>query len=166
MMLPETVEWAVHCCWLLAQTDGSSPLARRELAEFFDLPEPYLAKVLRMLVAGGVLASVPGANGGYRLGRPADRVTVLDVVQAVGGDAAMFRCAEIRQRGPVGLTAQQCKKPCSIAMVMHGAERAWRNELAATTVADLIGNAPAASARRAARWLGERARPGLARPGR
>jgi hypothetical protein len=71
-----------------------------------------------------------------------------------------------KTRGPVALTAQQCKKPCGIATVMHGAELAWRNELAATTVADLIGNAPAVSARRAARWLGERARPGLARSGR
>jgi Rrf2 family protein len=166
MMLAETVEWAEHCCWLLAQTDGTSPLARREFAEFFDLPEPYLAKVLRMLVAGGVFVSVPGANGGYRLGRPAAEVTVLEVVQAVGGDEAMFRCSEIRQRGPVGLAAAQCKKPCGIAKVMHSAELAWRNELAATTVADLIGNTPSASARRAARWLGGKERPGLSRLGR
>lgn len=165
-MLPETVEWAAHCCWLLAQTDGSSPLARRELAEFFDLPEPYLAKVLRMLVASGILVSVPGVNGGYRLARPADQVTMLDVVQAVGGGGEMFRCTEIRQRGPVGLTSTQCRKPCGIAGVMHSAELAWRNALAAATVADLIGNAPSASARRAARWLGARARPGLTRPGR
>jgi Rrf2 family protein len=162
MELPETVEWAVHCCWLLAQTDSSSSLARRQLAEFFGLPEPYLAKVLRMLVAGGVLTSVPGVNGGYRLARPAEQITVLDIVQAAGADKKMFRCAEIRQRGPVGLTALQCTQPCGIARVMHGAELAWRNELAATAVADLIASAPAASASRAARWLGGKARPGLA----
>ena len=69
MELPQTVEWALHCCWLLAQTDGS-PVPRRRLAEFFDLPEPYLAKLLKALVAAGVLTSVPGVNGGYRLGRP------------------------------------------------------------------------------------------------
>jgi DNA-binding IscR family transcriptional regulator len=83
-------------------------------------------------------------------------VTVLDVVQAVGSEGTMFRCTEIRQRGPVGLTARQCTKPCGIAKVMHGAELAWRAELAATTVAGLTENSPAASARRAARWLGER----------
>jgi len=63
MELPQTVEWAVHCCWLLAQTDGS-PVPRRRLAEFFDLPEPYLAKLLKTLVAADVLSSVPGVNGG------------------------------------------------------------------------------------------------------
>src|ERR1700684_93964 len=70
MELPQTIEWAVHCCWLLAQTDGS-PVPRRRLAEFFDLPEPYLAKLLKALVAAEVLASVPGVTGGHRR-RPPD----------------------------------------------------------------------------------------------
>jgi Rrf2 family protein len=160
MELPHTVEWALHCCWLLAQTDGS-PVPRRRLAEFFDLPEPYLAKLLKALVAAEVLTSVPGVNGGYRLGRPSDRITVLDVVRGVSGHTTMFHCDEIRQRGPVGLTAAQCRQPCGIAKVMYGAELAWRNALAAATVADLIENAAGVSAARAARWLGPQARAGL-----
>jgi Rrf2 family protein len=161
MELPQTVEWAVHCCWLLAQTDGS-PVPRRRLAEFFDLPEPYLAKLLKAMVAGDVLSSVPGVSGGYRLARPAGQITVLDVVRAVNGHSAMFHCAEIRQRGPVGLTPAQCRQPCGIAKVMYEAELAWRNSLAAVTVADLTENAAGVSAGRAARWLGRQARPGLA----
>src|SRR5277367_460026 len=160
MELPQTVEWAVHCCWLLAQTDGS-PVPRRRLAEFFDLPEPYLAKLLKALVAAEVLASVPGVNGGYRLARPAGQITVLEVVRGVNGHTAMFHCAEIRQRGPVGLTADQCRQPCGIAKVMYGAELAWRNALAAVTVADLTENAAGVSADRVARWLGPQARAGL-----
>lgn len=158
MELPQTVEWALHCCWLLAHTDGSAALPRRRFAEFFDLPEPYLAKVLKSLVAGDVLVSVPGVAGGYRLARPAERITALEVVQAVAGHAAMFHCSEIRQRGPVGLTAEQCRRPCGIAKVMHAAEFAWRDALARTTVADLAENAAAASEQRAARWLGDQAR--------
>jgi hypothetical protein len=68
---------------------------------------------------------------------------------------------EIRQRGPVGLTADQCRQPRGIAKVMYGAELAWRNALAAATVADLIENAAGVSADRAARWLGTQARAGL-----
>src|SRR3984957_4576123 len=160
MELPQTVEWAVHCCWLLAQTDGS-PVPRRRLGEFFDLAEPDLAKLLKALVAAEVLISVPGVNGGYRLARPAERVTVLDVVRAANGHTAMFHCAEIRQRGPVGLTPAQCRLPCGIAKVMYEAELAWRNALAAVTVADLTENAASVSADRAARWLGPQARPAL-----
>jgi DNA-binding IscR family transcriptional regulator len=51
---------------------------------------------MRMLVAGGIFVSVPGVNGGCRLARAADQVTVLDVVQAVSASETMFRCDEIR----------------------------------------------------------------------
>jgi DNA-binding IscR family transcriptional regulator len=71
-----------------------------------------------------------------------------------------YACARIGLASRL-LTAAQCKKPCGIAKVMHSAELAWRSELAATTLADLTGNAPPASARRAKRWLGNKARPGL-----
>jgi Rrf2 family protein len=132
------------------------------MAQFFDLPEPYLAKALKQLVAAGILSSVPGANGGYLLARPADRITALDVVQAMRSETTMFRCTEIRQQGPVGLTAKQCAQPCGIAKVMHKAELAWRSELASTTVAELVENAPGVSERRAAQWLGAQSR--LRRP--
>jgi Rrf2 family protein len=163
MELPQGVEWAMHCCWLLAQSDGSAPLPRRRLAEFFELPEPYLAKVLKQLVAAGILDSVPGAAGGYRLALPPEQISALAVVTAVDGGHGMFRCAEIRQRGPVPLSAAQCAQPCGIAKVMHGAELAWRAELARTSIADLVASAQPASEERAAEWLGALARPGLNR---
>lgn len=163
MELPQSVEWALHCCWLLAQSDGHTPLPRRRFAEFFELPEPYLAKVLKQLVDGGVLASVPGTTGGYLLARPADRITVLDVVTAIDGQQKMFHCTEIRQCGPVGLTAAQCKQPCGIAKVMYAAELAWRKALSETTIADLITQARRPSQHRAAQWLGPLARPEIAK---
>jgi Rrf2 family protein len=156
--MPQTVEWALHCCWLLAQSSGESPLPRRRIAEFFDLPEPYLAKALKHLVSAGILVSVPGVNGGYRLARPADRITALEVVQAMRAESSMFRCTEIRQNGPVGLTPPQCDRPCGIAKLMHQAELAWRGELARTTIAQLVENAPDVSEQRAAKWLGPQSR--------
>lgn len=160
--LPQTVEWALHCCWLLAQARPGTALPRRRFAEFFDLPDPYLAKVLQQLVAAGVLVSVPGVRGGFRLAREAEGITALQIVRAVGQEGELFHCAEIRQRGPVGLAAEQCTTPCGIAQVMHRAELAWRHELARTSVADMIMSAPAASQERAAMWLGPLARSGLA----
>jgi len=168
MELPQTVEWAVHCCWLLAQADGQTPLPRRRFAEFFDLPEPYLAKVLKQLVAAQVLLSRPGTAGGYLLAKPAEQITLLDIVSAVDGSDQehLFRCTEIRRRGPVGLTAEQCKQPCTIAAAMYRAEQAWRASLADITLADLIAQAKPPSQRRAARWLGQQARAEIARLGR
>lgn len=163
MSLPPSTEWALHCCWLLAQSDGT-PVARRRLAEFFDLPEPYLAKVLKSLVNAHVLQSVPGNAGGYRLARPASKIRVLDVVEALSGTERTFRCAEIRQRGPVGLSREQCRTPCRIAAVMDDAENAYRDSLAKTTLGDLVADTSKPSADRVIRWLGPHARAALQPP--
>jgi Rrf2 family protein len=153
MSLPEGVEWAVHCAWLLAQTRPGQALSSRRMAEFYGLPTAYLSKLLKSLVRAGLLDATTGPRGGFRLARPATDITVLDIVEAVEGRAPMFRCMEIRQRGPVPASKADCRRPCGIAKVMHDAERAWRARLAATTVADLMANASSGSTGRAAGWL-------------
>jgi Rrf2 family protein len=153
MQLSQPVEWSLHCAWLLGQISDGSALPGRRLAEFYGLPEPYLAKVLKALTSAGILNAVSGPRGGYRLGRPADQITLLDIVQATEGSRPVFRCAEIRQRGPFPLPAEECARPCGIAAIMGQAEQAWRDQLAASTVADMIAEASASSAARARRWL-------------
>ena len=142
MKLSQGVEWGLHCAVLLAQAPDGLAVPRRMLAEQYDLPEAYLAKQLQSLVAGGILHAVPGPRGGYRLARPAAGITVLDVLDAVEGTASPFVCQEIRQRGLVGLTPEQCRRPCAIAAVMTQAHQAWRASLRATTVGELAGRVP------------------------
>jgi Rrf2 family protein len=154
MELPQTVEWALHCCWLLAQAGERESLTTRRIAEFYGLPEPYLAKVLKALVSANLLIARSGSRGGYRLARDPGQITALEIVVAVDGQRPMFRCAEIRQRGPVGLTPAQCRHACGIASLMHRAEHAWREQLATTTLADLTAESTiTGSTARAARWL-------------
>ncbi len=153
MRLPEGVEWALHCTWLLTMPRDGAPLPARRLAEFYGLPEAYLAKLLKALVRAGVLRASSGPRGGYRLARPPESITVAEVVEAVEGQAPLFHCAEIRQRGPVPLTGAACRTPCGIARVMDRAERAWRKELAATTIADLVATAGVGAVTRTSTWL-------------
>jgi Rrf2 family protein len=138
MAMGQGVEWAVHTCVLLAAVPPDRGLAAAKLAEFHDLPPAYLAKQLQGLAAAGIVRSVPGRRGGYRLAHPAAEVTVLDVVRAVEGSAPAFRCTEIRQQGPAAVGRAHYRQPCGIARVMWDAEAAWREVLAATTVHDLL----------------------------
>lgn len=137
MRLTEGVEWAAHCAVLLAALPDGATLPASRLAEYHDLPGPYLAKTLQALAGAGIVASVPGRRGGYRLGRPAGEITLLDVVVAVDGDDPLFRCTEIRKRGPARAAPRAYPPTCGIAAAMERAEAAWRTELDATTVADL-----------------------------
>jgi Rrf2 family protein len=138
---------------VLAATPSAETLSTRRLAEFYDLPAPYLAKVLNSLVRAGVLIATSGPRGGFRLARPATEITAGEVLEAVEGRGQLFTCTEIRQRGPVPLTETACRTPCGISRLMDRAERAWRTELAATTIADLVETSGVGAPQRLSRWL-------------
>ncbi|WP_426570814.1 RrF2 family transcriptional regulator [Aquihabitans sp. McL0605] len=159
MKLGQGVEWALHACVHLAMAGPDRPVPVASLAELNDLPAPYLNKQLQALARAGVLTSTPGARGGFSLARPPERITVLDVVQAVDGTEGAFRCTEIRRQGPMGASARESRTPCQIAAVMGRAEAAWRAELAATTIAGIAGQVEAKVPQtpvRIRRWLAER----------
>jgi Rrf2 family protein len=71
--------------------DGSYSLAK-DLASQLDLPGPYLAKILQSLAQEGMLQSVRGPRGGFRLTRPAHRITVGEVVRVLDGMEAINGC--------------------------------------------------------------------------
>lgn len=129
------VEWALHCCVVL--TSVSEPVPAARLAELHDVSPTYLAKQLQALSRAGLIHSTQGKSGGYALTRSPDRITVLDVVDAVDGPSPAFVCTEIRRRGPLATPAEACVTPCAISRAMATAETARRAALGAVTVADL-----------------------------
>jgi Rrf2 family protein len=149
----------MHAVVLLALTPPGASLTALRIAEFHGVPGPYLAKHLQALSRAGILESLAGARGGYRLARPADEIRVLDVVEALDGDSASFRCTEIRRRGPAAVAASEYRVPCAIHATMLRADAAWRAELARTTAADLAREVLATSSPRGlelgAAWLTE-----------
>lgn len=162
MKLSDGVEWGVHACVLLAVLPPDSALPAARLAEYHGVPSAYLAKHLQALARAGVLETVKGPRGGYRLARPATEISVLDVVEAIDGDEGAFRCTEIRRRGPTAMPARDYPLPCGIHRVFTRADEAWRAELAAATIADLVvgvvQEAPRAGVEKAARWIAEAVR--------
>lgn len=140
--MSEGVEWTAHCCAVLSLVPPGRCLSGARLAEYHAVPGPYLAKHLQVLTRAGVLESVPGPNGGYRLARPAAEISMLDVVEAIDGPEPAFSCTELRRRGPAGgLPAAAYPKPCGIHAVMVRADAAWRQEMASTSIAELATHA-------------------------
>jgi Rrf2 family protein len=137
MKLGDGVEQAIHSVAMLSGLSEGGVLSAAALADFHGVSTSYLLKHLQALSGAGILHTVPGPKGGYRLARPADRITLLDIVLAVEGPAPAFRCNEIRQRGPNPAPDRFFAKPCNISAAMLKAERVYRAELAKTTIADL-----------------------------
>ena len=65
-----------------------------DLAETTGLPAPTVSKLLASLAKAGILTSLRGAKGGYRLARSADQITAADIVTAVDGPIALTICLE------------------------------------------------------------------------
>ncbi|MEO7398469.1 MAG: Rrf2 family transcriptional regulator [Ilumatobacteraceae bacterium] len=157
MRIGEGVEWAAHCCTVLAVLPTGQALPAARLAEFHGVPAAYLAKTLQALSLAGIAQSLSGPRGGYRLARPAMQISLLDVVLAVDGADTAFRCTEIRRRGPSAVAAVSYRGPCGIARAMWKAEDAWRRELAATSISDLVeemlASVPERQLARGATWI-------------
>ncbi len=137
MKLGEGVEQAIHSVAMLSGLSDGGVLSAAAISEFHGVSTSYLLKHLQALSGAGILATVPGPKGGYKLAKAAEDISLLDIVIAVEGPAPAFRCNEIRQRGPNPVGSHLFAKPCIIASAMLKAERAYRAELAKTSVADL-----------------------------
>ncbi|MEA2670214.1 MAG: hypothetical protein QOG45_434, partial [Chloroflexota bacterium] len=140
MKLSDGVEWGIHCCTVLAALPEGTALPAARLAEFHGVPAAYLAKHLQALSRAGIVTTEPGQRGGYRLARPPAETSLWDVVAAVDGIAPAFRCTEIRRRGPAALPDRQYTRACGIARAMQRAEQAWRDELRAISLADILAD--------------------------
>ncbi|PDS74742.1 Rrf2 family transcriptional regulator [Rhizobium sp. L43] len=137
MKMSDGVEQAIHSVAMLSGLTAGGVLSAAALAEFHGVSTSYLLKHLQALSGAGILDTVPGPKGGYRLAKAAEEISLLDILLAVEGPAPAFRCAEIRQRGPNPVADRFFATPCNISAAMLRAERVYRAELAKTSIADL-----------------------------
>lgn len=78
----------------------SKKVALREVSENESISSKYLEQLARDMVNGKLLDSVRGHGGGYLLARPADEITVGDVLRAAEGSTSPVACASLDAGGP------------------------------------------------------------------
>jgi Rrf2 family protein len=138
MQLGKGVEWTAHICTMIAVLPAGKGLSVDALSDYFEVPTAYLAKQMQLLRRAGIVESLRGKGGGYRLARSPADVSLLDIVVAIEGPMPAFRCTEIRQNGPCGLKRKDCKRPCEIAAAFADAERVYREALASRSLASIM----------------------------
>jgi len=92
MNVGRRVDYAIRALAYLAGQDPQRLVRRSEIEERQGIPRHFLSKILRCLVAGGFLESVAGARGGFRLKRPADEITFLQVYECFEGELCLIEC--------------------------------------------------------------------------
>ena len=161
MILKSQVEWALHCCAILAGLPEGRYLSTKALAEFHGLPKEYLSKALQSLSQARLVSSTLGPSGGYRLSRAPVEISFLDVVEAVEGKERTFVCSNIRANNPCRPEGFCDAGPCAVARVMWEADEAWRAKLRGVTLAMLVSTLeqeiPATLWRSSSEWVLKRA---------
>jgi Rrf2 family protein len=82
MTFRKSTRYALYAAMEMARAPGDAPVTAGQVAERYRIPGTVLAKVFQQLVRAGIAVGTRGTRGGYRLARPAAKVTVLDVIEA------------------------------------------------------------------------------------
>lgn len=93
MQITRQADYAVRAVLELAGQPDGRRLTADEIAKRHAIPHAFLSKTLARLAEAGIVATQRGVNGGVRLNRPAERISLLDVVEAVDGPISLNRCA-------------------------------------------------------------------------
>lgn len=127
-MLPKTAEYALRAIVCLAR-DSSRPESADQVAEVTKIPRRYLHKVLQDLVRAKLVRSQSGPGGGYALARSPEKVTILDVVNAVSELERIRHC-------PLGLRSH--KRLCPLHAELDRVYAATEAALARVTIMQLL----------------------------
>ena len=126
---------------LTLHADGT-PTSVRDIADRTALPQPYLEQILLALKGAGIVRSKRGVGGGYVLARPAEEITLAQIVSAVDGPIAVGDFGEPHQNGACDHEGQ-----CVLLSVWANVGEHMRRLLEGQTLADV-----AAIARGEAAW--------------
>jgi len=128
-MISQTAEYALRAVVALAAQNGV-PMLTRDIAAVTKVPAGYLSKVLQMLGRAGLVHSQHGVGGGFTLIRPAEELTIYDVVQAVDPIQRIHTC-------PLGLPNHGIKL-CPLHARLDNAMRMVEDAFKQTTLAELL----------------------------
>ncbi|MFD0587274.1 Rrf2 family transcriptional regulator [Paenibacillus sp. GCM10027627] len=93
MKYSKATDYALHTMLFLAAAAPNKLVGVQMLAERQEVSPTYLSKILTKLAKAGMIESVSGANGGYKLKRGWEAISFLDIIQAIEGTASMFDCS-------------------------------------------------------------------------
>lgn len=107
MLFSNSCVYGLRAALFLASKKDEEHTSIRELSEKLDISFHFLTKILQQLTAVNLLESKKGPKGGVRLSKPAEEISLLDVVVAIDGDELFKECV-------LGLPGCGMAQPCPL----------------------------------------------------
>lgn len=131
MNVGRRVDYAVRALSYLAGQPEGRIVSRADIEKKQDIPSYYLSKIMKDLVAGGLVQSYVGSKGGFSLARPAQRISIKEVYETVERPIVLMECL---QQGE-----NYCSfcSVCTQRSVWEEAQNLLANYLAGVSVGDI-----------------------------
>ncbi|MFB3850572.1 MAG: Rrf2 family transcriptional regulator [Acidobacteriota bacterium] len=129
MQISRSMEYAVRSLVYLASSN--KPLSLRQIAKGENIPAPYLAKIMRVLVNGKIVNSTKGRNGGYFLLSPPQKIALYDLYILFEKKEKLLPCFENASFCPAG-------KNCSQKIVWFKIEKAVMDAFKKVSLKEMV----------------------------
>lgn len=128
MRLSTKGRYAARILLCISRLQGDQPVSKKRIAEQEGISTDYIEQILGPLKNAGLVNSVRGLHGGFRLAREPSAITVLDILTASEGEVSL-----------VGCLSEGCSRyeTCVLQAVWHGASEVLRNYFSAITLQQL-----------------------------
>ena len=94
MLISTKGRYALRILIDMAEHQGSDYIPLKTVADRQEISEKYMESIVKPLVSSGLLSGLRGKGGGYRLGRPADQISVKEVLEVMEGPLVPVACLE------------------------------------------------------------------------
>ena len=143
MKLSKRGEYGLRALMDMASWDHSNAIIQiKDIAEREQIPIKFLEQILVTLKNAGLLHSKMGVGGGYYLAKPADQISLGQIVRILDGPLAPIRCVSQMAYEPCGCPDEDS---CKLRMVMFDVRNAIADILDKTTLADVAHRMDAAN---------------------
>jgi Rrf2 family protein len=131
MQITRQTEYAIKTMTELWNVPHGQFMSNKLVAQRQDIPEDFLHKTIQILSRAGLVVTQRGVQGGVRLARPLEEITIADVIEAVEGPIALNICLS---------PGYQCDKSgkCQVRKVLAGAQAAMLQELKKKSLAEIV----------------------------
>ena len=131
MILSQSTEYALRIAAYLALHDQTRRFSSREVSKATHIPASYSSKILRKLVASGLLLAVRGKAGGFTLGKSPSAIRFRDVFQALDLDSNPKHCV-------FGLKTCGTRSPCLLHYRWKSFNELFHKWASENTLADVM----------------------------
>ena len=134
MRITQESDYALRILHELAKQDGITDA--KTLSEKTSVTPRFTLKILHKLVRGAIVSSYKGVNGGYKLNRSANEITLKEVIELIDGPIAIARCIGIDE----GCSLNQDKAACIYHHIFDAISLDVAKKLSSITISDVLNN--------------------------